>query len=96
MVKYVIKKHYTPTETNQGAVEHDWFTGKAEFEMNTESASHGDLSKNELWDCAYCLEHAYTRKCDAVKALNRAKESCQWEEKYGHWLVTAEIIEVEG
>lgn len=93
MTYYVIKTHYTPTETNTDGYEHDYYEGKSGFDMNTVHAL-GNMRENKLWDCEYALEHAYTRLCDAKRSLKSHQQSNEWEMKYGHWKVESSIIEV--
>lgn len=93
MTYYVIKTHYTPTETNKDGFEHDYYRGKADFSLDTVHPL-GDRRENKLWDSQYALEHAYTRLCDAKRSLKFHQKCNAQEETYGHWKVESSIMEV--
>ena len=97
MKYYVIKTHYIPTEKNTraDAKEADYFSGKAGAWMGTNHPYKFDMSDNKLDTSPFALSRAYTRLCDARRALKSAQAIDKSEAEYGWWIRTSEIVEVE-
>lgn len=84
---YIIRKHYEATEINPNfaGVVRDYYEGKGGHLLS----QHDQSPSN--WEIQ---EYGYRTLAAAKRGLRIVKELCESEEKYGHWKVSAEIIEV--
>lgn len=85
---FIIKKHYVATENNPN------FTGQiADFYEG--KGGHILCAKNKFPENYSIKEYGYSTPASAAKGLKKAIELAKWETGFGHWKVTAELIEVQ-
>lgn len=86
--RYLIKKEYEATDKNVAFAgqRQTWIHGKGDTSCQIISGMKiGDYFINN---------YAYSRLCDAKRALNNCNKSAEWETSYGWWKVSCEIMEV--
>lgn len=83
---YIIKKHYEATETNlnHAGVIIDYYEGRG---------GH-ILSKNQLPSQWEAQEYGYKTLASAKRGLRAVQELCDSEAAWGHWRVSAELVQV--
>lgn len=87
MKRYFIKKTYVATEKNTNNL------GQTQIWYHCKK---GTILHDWEIEIPYILNnYAYSRLCDAKRALKSVQESADWETNIGWWKVTCEIVEVE-
>ena len=83
---YIIKIHYVATDANpnfKGQTQ-DWYEGKGTTA----------LSQNEFPPQWMISEYGYKTLSGAKKGLQAVERNCEFENRYGYWTATAELIQV--
>lgn len=86
MTKYLIKTTYKATDANPNFKDKSqtWWQGKKGFNTDKESSVK-----------YIATHHGYSTKAAVASALKSAKEICSYENAYGFWNSSCEVIEVE-